>query len=374
MAEKVLAAVRTGAEQDRNPRISHAGRSGGRRPNEDGSRRHLRHRRQALRGSADRRADHHGPREYRLSSPRPAANSPAARASRKATSSSSSTMSCAASASGATAANTAIARTPTGAPIRTPSATATPQPRKPPHLWGGFAQYIYLPWNAVRAPCARRASRRSSRASSRQWRTASNGRCSTASVGYNSTVLIQGPGQQGLSQTVICKQAGASLIIVTGTAKDGARLKVAKELGADYVIDVQQRRSARPDHGDHRRQGRRRVTRLHRRRRHHPDPARHRGAQAQGRHHRRAGGNGAVPEFPAGEIHGEVHHHEERRAATAIEACELALAQIASNRFPLEKVTTHRFGLEGCRSRHPLGRGKGVPDVIHASLMPWLDS
>ena len=38
-------------------------------------------------------------------------------------------------------------------------------------------------------------------------------------VGYNSTVLIQGPGQQGLSQTVICKQAGASLIIVTGTSR-----------------------------------------------------------------------------------------------------------------------------------------------------------
>ena len=38
-------------------------------------------------------------------------------------------------------------------------------------------------------------------------------------------VLIQGPGQQGLSQTVICKQAGAALIIVTGTSKDGARLR-----------------------------------------------------------------------------------------------------------------------------------------------------
>src|SRR6267143_1208891 len=58
-------------------------------------------------------------------------------------------------------------------------------------------------------------------------------------VGYDSTVLIQGPGQQGLSQTVVCKQAGASLIIVTGTSKDAARMKVAKELGADYVIDVQ---------------------------------------------------------------------------------------------------------------------------------------
>src|SRR6185436_16128942 len=57
-------------------------------------------------------------------------------------------------------------------------------------------------------------------------------------VGYDSTVLIQGPGQQGLSQTVVCKQAGASLIIVTGTSKDAARLEVAKQLGADYVIDV----------------------------------------------------------------------------------------------------------------------------------------
>ena len=65
-------------------------------------------------------------------------------------------------------------------------------------------------------------------------------------VGYNSTVLIQGPGQQGLSQTVICKQAGAALIIVTGTPKDGARMEVAKALGADFTSSTSRRRTRSP--------------------------------------------------------------------------------------------------------------------------------
>src|SRR5271154_126911 len=109
---------------------------------------------------------------------------------------------------------------------------------KPPHLWGGFAQYIYLPWNAVvhhvpKGVSPELAGLVTPMANGVEWSLFDGG------VGYNSRVLIQGPGQQGLSQTVICKQAGASLIIVTGTSKDAARLAVAKKLGADYVIDVQ---------------------------------------------------------------------------------------------------------------------------------------
>ena len=106
-----------------------------------------------------------------------------------------------------------------------------------PHLWGGFAQYAYLPWNSVihhvpKDMSAERAGLVTPMANGVEWSLFDGG------VGYNSRVLIQGPGQQGLSQTVVCKQAGASLIIVTGTSKDTKRLEVAKALGADYVIDV----------------------------------------------------------------------------------------------------------------------------------------
>src|SRR5215208_6625135 len=109
----------------------------------------------------------------------------------------------------------------------------------PYHLWGGFAQYLFLPWNAVlhRVPdnvSDEEAGIVTPLSNGIEWALYDCG------VGFMSTVLIQGPGQQGLSQVVACKQAGASLIVVTGTTRDAARLELAKTLGADDVIDVQQ--------------------------------------------------------------------------------------------------------------------------------------
>lgn len=52
-------------------------------------------------------------------------------------------------------------------------------------------------------------------------------------------------------------------------------------------------------------------------------------------------------------------------------ACELALEQLASGRFPLEKLSTHSFGLEDAdRAIRTVG-GEGAADVIHVSLLPW---
>ena len=53
-------------------------------------------------------------------------------------------------------------------------------------------------------------------------------------------------------------------------------------------------------------------------------------------------------------------------------SCELALQQIASKRFPLERITTHRFGLKDADLAIKSVGGQGLPDVIHASLMPWM--
>jgi len=241
---------------------------------------------------------------------------------------------------------------------------------KAPHLWGGFAQYVYLPWNSVvhRVPknvSPELAGLVTPMANGVEW-SLFDGK-----VGYKSTVLIQGPGQQGLSQTVICKQAGASLIIVTGTSKDGARMDVAKKLGADHVIDVQKE-----------------------------DPLTKimeitggegvdvsldctagagtfpilLGIEALKKKGGRIVVQGEMAQFPNFPLEKFTVKFITMKSARghSYDACELALDQLASKRFPLDLVTTHRFGLKDVDLAIRSVGNEGVPDVIHASLMPWL--
>ncbi len=160
------------------------------------------------------------------------------------------------------------------------------------------------------------------------------------------------------------------LIIVTGTSKDQARLDVAKTLGADYVIDVEKE-----------------------------DPLARIMAITGGKGVdvaldctagagtipillgmealKRKGGTMVVqgelaefPNFPLGKMTVKfVTIHSAR--GHSYRACELALQQIASGRFPLEKITTHRFGLQDVDLAIRSVGNAGVPGVIHASLLPW---
>jgi threonine dehydrogenase-like Zn-dependent dehydrogenase len=238
----------------------------------------------------------------------------------------------------------------------------------PYHLWGGFAQYLYLPWNAVlhKVPdtvSAELAGVVTPMSNGIEWALHDGG------VGYHSTVLIQGPGQQGLSQTVACKQAGAALIIVTGTSRDAARLELAKTLGADEVIDVQRE-----------------------------DPLARISEITGGTGvdvvldctagagtapvllgidalKRRAGtllvqGElAAFPDFPIKKLTEKAITVKSARGHS-YRACELALAQLASRRFPLDLLTTHRYGLADVdRAIRSVG-GEYGEDVVHVSLFP----
>jgi threonine dehydrogenase-like Zn-dependent dehydrogenase len=240
---------------------------------------------------------------------------------------------------------------------------------KPPYLWGGFAQYTYLPWNVVlhhvpKDVTPELAGLVTPLANGIEWSLFDGG------VGYNSTVLIQGPGQQGLSQTVICKQAGASLIIVTGTSKDGARMEVAEALGADYLINVQREdplaRVMEITGG----KGVDVVLDCTSGAGTHPVLL---GVEAL----KRKGGTIVVqgemaefPNFPLARVTVKFVTIKSARGHS-YKACELALQQLASHRFPLEKVTTHTFGLRDVDLAIRSVGGHGAPDVIHASLMPW---
>lgn len=241
----------------------------------------------------------------------------------------------------------------------------------PFHLWGGgFAQYVYLPWNAVLHKVPDEVSNELAGIVT----PLSNGIEWTlfdARVGYGSTVLIQGPGQQGLSQTVTAKkQAGASLIIVTGTAGDAARLELAKTLGADCVINVSNE-----------------------------DPV-ERISEITGGEGvdvvldctagagvapvlvgidvlKRRGGAmvlqgelATFPDFPLKKLTEKAITIKSARGHS-FQACELALEQLASHRFPLERLTTHTFGLDHVDRAINCVGGKADPDVIHVSLMPW---
>src|SRR5262245_4291109 len=242
---------------------------------------------------------------------------------------------------------------------------------KPYHLWGGFSQFMYLPWNCV----IHKVPDTISDAEAGIITPLSNGiewAHYDAGVGFMSKVLIQGPGQQGLSQVVACVQAGASLVIVTGTGGDAARLELARQLGADHTIDAEAEDPLA------------RVLELT-------------GGEGVDVVLDCTAGAGTTPVLlgidalkrRAGTllVQGETDRFDgfplKKLTETAItiksarghsyRAVELAIEQLASRRFPLELLTTHRFGLEDVDRAIKAVGGEVEQDVIHVSLLPWLD-
>ncbi len=239
-----------------------------------------------------------------------------------------------------------------------------------PGLWGGFSQYLYLPLNAVlhkipRGLTAEEAGVATPMANGIQWALIDGG------VGYASTVLVQGPGQQGLCCVMASRQAGAGRIIVTGTSKDAGRLEVARALGADDVIDIEKEDalSRIRDKTDGRgvdvvidcTSGAGTAPTLLG-----IEAAKRRGATmvVQGE------GNQEFPSFPIGRLTRKGMTLKSARGHSH-RAVELALHQLASHRFPLGLMMTHTFALADVDYAIKSVGGHGAPGAIHVSVLPW---
>lgn len=108
-----------------------------------------------------------------------------------------------------------------------------------PSLWGGYAELLYLAPGAVlhkidRKIPARIAALYNPLGAGFAWAVEAPG------LRLGQSIAIFGPGQRGLACVIAAKLAGASRIFVTGLgSRDGAKLALARELGADVVIDVE---------------------------------------------------------------------------------------------------------------------------------------
>ena len=238
-----------------------------------------------------------------------------------------------------------------------------------PGLWGGYAEYFWLDPQALLHKLADHVPREVAPfyvplANGIRWAHLEGG------VGIGSTVVILGPGGQGLACVIASRETGAHRIIVTGRARDTARLALAREFGAHHTIDV--------DAGDPVKQ----IADLTN------------GRMADAVINVTAGAPGALKQavqlaamggtiVVAGEAHGFATEFDPDqiflkeltikgvRGRTAREM-KRAITILESGRYPLHKLATHHFTLDQVERAIQTVGGEGEPDAIHISVLPHL--
>jgi threonine dehydrogenase-like Zn-dependent dehydrogenase len=109
---------------------------------------------------------------------------------------------------------------------------------KAPHLWGGYAEHMYLCPHSVLKKMDRRipagvAVMFNPLAAGLSWAA------SVPATGPGDRVVVLGAGQRGLCCVIAARAAGARQVVITGLGRDAEKLALARELGADATIDVE---------------------------------------------------------------------------------------------------------------------------------------
>lgn len=236
---------------------------------------------------------------------------------------------------------------------------------EPPSLWGGYSEYMYLPANAVMHRIeadlpAKWATLAIPFGNGVQWAVLDGG------AGPGKTVMVVGPGQQGLGCVLAAKAAGADRVILTGATRDRARLDLALRLGADHVIDIERDDLRKAVNDLTRGNGvdvvvdttgdtTGRVV---------EDAV---ALAAKGAH---LNLNGLEQSISIGAIK-KLYLTVRAPRGHSYRAVDQALRYIASGQYPLDEVCSHDFGLDGVHDAILATAGKKTADAVHVTVSPW---
>lgn len=240
-----------------------------------------------------------------------------------------------------------------------------------PGLWGGYSEYLYLDprtiIHKVPAGCTpRELAMALPLGNGFEWAYFAGG------AGPGKTVVVFGPGQQGLGCVLAAKEAGAECVILIGLERDAERLEIGKALGADITVqaggDGAVAAVDRVTHG-----GLADVV---------IDTAAGSSAtvlpglrmlRKQGRLLLPTGDPAGIEDLPVRQITSKCIRVQGVRGHS-FEAVELAIALIAAKRRPLELMSTHTFGLDQVDTGLRYMAGDGPRSALHLTVCPGGDA
>jgi alcohol dehydrogenase len=111
--------------------------------------------------------------------------------------------------------------------------------KEPPHLFGAYADYLYIHPRAMVHKIGENISPETGVLISAVLGNAVRWLSTIGNVSIGRSVVIIGPGQQGLAGVIAAKESGAGPIFAVGLSKDGERLEMARRFGADIIVNAE---------------------------------------------------------------------------------------------------------------------------------------
>ena len=235
-----------------------------------------------------------------------------------------------------------------------------------PSLWGGYSEYLYLDPRSVLYKLSDSVPLEVAplylpMGNGVRWVQSDGG----ARIG--STVAILGPGHVGMGCVAAAKEAGASCVIVTGLSADANRFGIAKALGADYTINIEEEHPVK------------RVSEITNGAM--ADTVVNVTASAPGAVQQAidlAGHGGTIVQAGVAHARAEISIDEILRKELHLKGCRArhmtdvlkGIKVLESGKYPLEKTCTHQFSIEEtAEAIQTVGR-EGDPESLAVAVVP----